>query len=103
MFRFILGVAVGMAAAFAIERNRNSARRASIAGGAGGRVDELSTAAEHLPADTETLNVGDGTPTQRSTSGPGAVPSWPASEALDLKPGRAAGQAIESSDTFNAT
>jgi hypothetical protein len=81
MLRFILGVAVGMAAGVAMERNRRSTGRASMA--QGGRVDELTTAAEYFPADTGALNVGDGTRSQGSASGRDER-AWPAAEELDL-------------------
>jgi hypothetical protein len=101
MFRFFLGVVVGMVAALMIERNRNAAGRPSMAGGGGGRVDELSTDAEHLPADPSTLSAGDGTPAQGPATGPGAV-TWPPAESLDLR-SEHAGQAVgDTSDSFNA-
>jgi hypothetical protein len=67
MFKFLLGVAVGYAAATAV-RGNNPSTRSSATGGTYGRVDELSAAAANPPADIGTLNVGDGTPQHPSTS-----------------------------------
>lgn len=61
MFRFLLGVLVGSVAT-AIYLDRHAAGAALSAGG---RVDELASAADNPVADPA-LNAGDGTPQQPS-------------------------------------
>ncbi|WP_280152256.1 hypothetical protein [Piscinibacter sp. XHJ-5] len=68
MFKLLFGIAVGMVVANALQRKNESARRPAARGVEGG-VDELTSAADHLPTDTSSLNAGDGTPSARSASG----------------------------------
>ena len=60
MIRFLLGVAVG---AIATASYLNRRRSFEPTRAAGGRVDELSTAANNLIVDDE-VNAGDGTPSR---------------------------------------
>jgi hypothetical protein len=76
---------VGMAVTASLQRKHGPTRRP--ARGAVGRVDEFSSAALHPPADTESVNAGDGTPAQR---------------AGDRNRGREETAIGYSSDTFNA-
>jgi hypothetical protein len=99
MWRFLLGMVVGMAVTASLQRSHGTVRRP--ARGAVGRVDELSSAALHPPADTESVNAGDGTPAQRAAPARGAVPSTPG-EAGDRSRGREETAIAHSSDTFNA-
>jgi hypothetical protein len=98
MFRFLLGIAVGMAAATAMQRKKEFTRPSAVRGGVG-RVDELSAAAERPFENTE-LNAGDGTPSQGATRAASGSAS-PSGEYRDQDKGRV--PAIgETSDTFNA-
>ena len=58
MIRFLLGVAVGAIATASYLQSRKTYAPTGVVGG---RVDELSTAANNLVTDTE-VNAGDGTP-----------------------------------------
>ena len=58
MIRFLLGIAVGAIATAAYLQSR---KMHAPGGVMGGRVDELSTAANNWVADIE-VNAGDGTP-----------------------------------------
>ncbi|HKO67097.1 MAG TPA: hypothetical protein VJU53_04750 [Burkholderiaceae bacterium] len=60
MIRFLLGVAVGAIATASYLSRRGSFEPIRTAGG---RVDELSTAANNLIVDDE-VNAGDGTPSR---------------------------------------
>ena len=100
MFRFLLGIAVGMAAATALQRNSQSSRR-SAAQAAGGRVDELASAARHPVADTGPLNAGDGTGSERSAS-VGSGSASPSSDARTATSARTEPAIGQTSDTFNA-
>ena len=96
MFKLLFGIVIGMVAANAM---RGSAR--SGARGAGGRVDELSTAAKSALAPTGSFNAGDATP-GRSSAPLGSGMSSPSGQV-----GRQGSGAVEpaiggSSDTFNA-
>ncbi|HET9645274.1 MAG TPA: hypothetical protein VFP68_18395 [Burkholderiaceae bacterium] len=79
MLRFLLGVAVGMAVARGLQTKTLSSTTQGMRGGLG-RVDELSSAAEHLPGENAEVNAGDGT-------GPGEMHA-------------AAGRAMDESGTF---
>lgn len=104
MFNFLLGVAVGLAAAAALQRKSES-RRSYAAASAYGRVDELSAAANNLPADDGTFNVGDGTPSDRSTADAGALPSavGGAEAAPRRRPGQSASRTGQTGDAFNGS
>jgi hypothetical protein len=108
MLRFLLGVAVGMVVARGLQTKTLSSTTRGTRGGVG-RVDELSSAAEHLPAEPAEVNAGDGTGRGEMNTAPARTMdetrnfeaprpgfSTPSAEAL-----RADTRLGQGSDTFN--
>ena len=97
MVRFLLGVAVGMAAATALHRQGDSRPRRP-GSGEEGRVDEFSSAIEHppTPVDVEAVDAGDATPASRHDA-----PSQ-SDEGRRAEPVRTESALGSSSDSFNA-
>lgn len=72
---FLIGIVVGALAASAYLKKKGGASLASASaspsrstGATGGRVDELSSAAQMTSPETAPLNAGDGTPSGTSAS-----------------------------------
>ncbi len=92
---FLIGVVVGALAASAYLKKKGGASMASAssspsrsAGATGGRVDELSSAAQMTSLETAALNAGDGTPSGASATSGTSRPMSPQTPATGLSESR---------------